>query len=150
MRRGAPWAGVALVFSLTVAGCSHARRVDSAEGSSGCRPADGVRTESRLDFLKELVSSSDIDHAASRRDLGIARMNPNKVKLVTREQDCQAVVNEINRVREEAGTVRQVWLYALGNAGYAVDDPDLDVGFADRVLIFFGPDFIYKVTYSGF
>jgi len=41
-------------------------------------------------------------------------------------------------------------LYALGTAGYAVDDPDLDVGFQDRILIFFGPTFIYRVTYSGF
>jgi hypothetical protein len=41
-------------------------------------------------------------------------------------------------------------LYALGTAAYAVDDPDLDVGFQDRVLNFFGPNFVYKVTYSGY
>lgn len=77
-------------------------------------------------------------------------MSSSKVKLITRQQDCLRAVNALNSVRQEPGTIRQVWLYALGNAGYAVDDPGLDVGYADRVLNFFGPNFIYMLTFSGF
>jgi hypothetical protein len=141
---------IAVVILLTILLTSGCAAGLAAQSTSGCRSADQVRTTARLNFLKDLVSSSDPDHAASRQTLGIPTMNRNKVKLVTRQQDCQAAVNAMNTIRQEPGTVRQVWLYALGTAGYAVDDPELDVGFADRILIFFGPSFVYKVTYSGF
>jgi len=121
----------------------------TAHDTSGCRE-DLERAQARLAYLKELVSSPDSDHAASRRDLGIGKMNPRKVTLVTRQHDCRKAVNALNSVRQEPGTVRQIWLYALGGQGYAVDDPGLDVGFSDKVLYFFGPKFRYKVTYSGF
>lgn len=137
-----------LLTSLLISACGPTFAARST--SSACRPPDDLRTAARLTFLKELVSSSDPDHVASRQDLGITRMSPNKVELVTRQQDCQRAITAMNTVRQEPGTVRQVWLYALGTTGYAIDDPELDVGFADRILIFFGPSFIYKVTYSGF
>ena len=119
-----------------------------AQGKSGCR-ADLERSQARLAYLKELVSSPDSDHATSRRDLGIGKMNPGKVTLVTRRRDCRKAVNALNSVRQEPGTVRQIWLYALGGQGYAVDDPGLDVGFSSKVLYFFGPKFRYKATHSG-
>lgn len=135
---------VACLFSL---GCAPAM---AAQGTSGCRTADQVRSPVRLAFLKELVSSSDSDHVGTRQDLGIATMSANKVTLVNRQQDCQNAVTALNTTRQEPGKVRQVWLYALGTAGYAVDDPGLDVGFAARVLYFFNRSFAYKSTISGF
>ncbi len=135
---------LACLFSL---GCAPAL---SAQGTSGCRTADQVRSPARLTFLKELVSSSDSDHVGTRQDLGIAPMSANKVTLVTRQGDCQNAVTALNTTRQEPGKVRQVWLYALGTAGYAVDDPGLDVGFAARVLYFFHRSFAYKSTISGF
>ena len=136
-----------LVACLLILGCAPAL---SAQGTSGCRASDTERSPARLAFLKELVSSADSDHVGTRQDLGIAKMNACKVTLVTRQQDCQSAVTALNTVRQEPGTVRQVWLYALGTAGYAVDDPTLDVGFADRVLYFFDRSFGYKSTISGF
>lgn len=123
--------------------------VSPAHDTSGCRE-DLERSQARLAYLKELVSSPDSDHAASRRDLGMGKMNPGKVTLVTRQQDCRKAVSALKSVRQEPGTVRQIWLYALGSQGYAVDDPGLDLGFSDKVLYFFGPKFKYKLTYSGF
>jgi hypothetical protein len=109
-----------------------------------------VRSPARLTFLKELVSSSDSDYVSTRQDLGIVKMNASKVTLVTRQQDCQSAVTALNTVRQEPATVRQVWLYALGTAGYAVDDPGLDAGFADRLVYFFDRTFGYKSTIVGF
>lgn len=120
----------------------------TAQGTSGCRAADQVRSPARLAFLKELVSSSD--HVGTRQDLGIATMSANKVTLVTRQQDCQNAAAALNTTRQEPGKVRQVWLYALGTAAYAVDDPGLYAGFAARVLYFFNRSFVYKSTISGF
>jgi hypothetical protein len=137
-----------LLTPLLTAAC--APNLAAQSTSSGCRPADQVRTTARLGFLKDLVSSSDPDHVASRQDLGIPSMSPTRVKLVTRQQDCQAAITAMNTVRQEPGKVRQVWLYALGTAGYALDDPGLDVAYTERILIFFDPKFVYKVTYSGF
>jgi hypothetical protein len=49
-----------------------------------------------------------------------------------------------------AGHGQTSWLYALGTAGYAVDDPGLDEGFAGRVMYFFDKTFKYKHTIAGF
>lgn len=132
------------LFSL---GCAPAL---SAQGTSGCKAADQVRSPARLAYLRELVASSDPDYVATRQVLAIPTMSANKVTLITRQQDCQSASTALNTVRKEPGKVRQVWLYALGTAGYAVDDPGLDVGFADRVLYFFTRSFAYKSTISGF
>jgi hypothetical protein len=148
MSRGSSIVAFILLAFTLMSGCGP--RLAAQSSSSGCRPADGVRTAARLTYLQMLVSSSDPDYVASRQDLGIPKMSPTRVKVVTRQQDCGRAVTAMNTVRQEPGKVRQVWLYALGSGGYAVDDPELDVGFADRILIFLGPDFVYKVTYSGF
>ena len=97
-----------------------------------------------------MVSSSDPDHAATRRTLSLPRMQPHEVFLADRPKDCERAVTAVNRVRREPGVLREVWLFDLGKHGYAVDDPKLDVGFSDKVLYFFGPDFKYLTTYSGF
>jgi hypothetical protein len=139
-----------LMVSLLTASCAPAL---AAQGtSSGCRPAsaDQVRTSRRLSYLKDLVSSSNPNHVQSRQALGIPSMSAAKVKLVTRTQDCQSAVTAMNTYREEPGTVRQVWVYALGSAGYAVDDPTLDRLGEDRTLDFFAPNWGYKLTQSGF
>lgn len=136
--------GLACLFSL---GCAAAL---SAQGTSGCKAADQVRSAARLAYLKELVGSSDSDYVKTRQMLAIPTMAANKVTLVTRQQDCQSAVTALNTTRSEPGKVRQIWLYALGTAGYAADDPGLDVGFADRVLYFFTRSFAYKSTISGF
>jgi hypothetical protein len=122
----------------------------SAQGSSGCRAEDQLRSLARLTFLKELASSSDSDYVSTRHDLGIPRMEASKVTLVTRRRDCQSAVTALNTVRQEPGTIRQVWLYALGKAGYAVDDPGLDRPYAARVMHFFDKTFKYKSTLVGF
>jgi hypothetical protein len=147
-RSGAPAHFLGLTLLLSMAACAPGLAAQSA--TSGCRPADQVRSPARLAFLKELVSSSDSDHVASRQDLGIPVLRTSKVTLVTRQRDCQKAVDALNTVRQEPGTIRQVWLYALGNVGYALDDPSRDVGYAEKVLYFFGPNFTYKRTYSGF
>lgn len=127
-----------------------------AQGSgSGCltASADTVRVPERLDFLKQLVSSTDSDYVVTRQDLGIGTMNPSKVTLVTKQTTCQSAANALNTVRQEPSTVRQIWVYALGTAGYAVDDPGLDrsdVAYADKVMYFFDRTFTYKQTLSGF
>jgi hypothetical protein len=118
--------------------------------SSGCLPADTTRAPARLAYLKDLVSSSDSDRVGHRQDLGLPRMNASKVVLVTKQRDCQNAVTALNNLRNESGKVRQIWLYMLGTSGYAVDDPSLDVGFADKVLHFFNSKFAYKGTISGF
>jgi hypothetical protein len=49
--------------------------------------------------------------------------------------------------------VRRIWVYALGTAGYAVDDPSLhrsDVAYVDKVMYSFDRTFAYKQTISGF
>lgn len=72
-------------------------------GTSGCRPADPVRSPARLTFLKELVSSSDSDYVTSRQDLGLPIMRTSKVTLVTRQRDCEKAVEALNSVRQEPG-----------------------------------------------
>ena len=118
--------------------------------TSVCRAAGHNRPEARLTYLQELVSSADSDYVTTRQGLGLTRMKSSDVRLVTRQEDCQRAVTALNTVRQEPGVLREVWLCALGTAGYAVDDPGLDVGFADRVLYFFDRSFNYKVTISGF
>ena len=149
LRRTGTRAAMMLLASVWTAGCAPAL---VAQGTSGCRSAsaDQVRTSRRLSYLKDLVSSSNPNHVQSRQALGIPSMAAAKVKLVTRQQDCQAAVTAMNTYREEPGTVRQVWVYALGTAGYAVDDPALDVPSEDRTLDFFGANWSYKLTQSGF
>lgn len=97
-----------------------------------------------------MVSSSDSDYVSTRQDLGISNMNASRVTLVSRQADCQTAATALNTLRQEAGTVRQIWLYALGTAGYAVDDPSLDAAYADRQVYFFDRSFRYKSTISGF
>ncbi|HEV8613713.1 MAG TPA: hypothetical protein VGQ73_09375, partial [Gemmatimonadales bacterium] len=125
-----------------------------AQSSSGCltAAADTGRVSSRLDHLKQLVSSADSDYVSIRQDLGMSTMSANKVTLVTKQSTCQSAVTALNAVRQEQGTVRQVWVYALGTAGYALDDPsqDPDVGYGDRVLYFFNRTFGYTLTLSGY
>jgi hypothetical protein len=122
----------------------------SAQGSaSGCRTADTQRVPARLAFLKNLVSSADSDYVSSRQELGISTSNAAKVALVTKQTTCQTAVTALNAVREEPGTVRQIWLYTMAT-GYAVDDPARDVFGTDRVLHFFDTQFNYKMTFSGF
>lgn len=147
--RGFP-APMVLLVSLLTEAC--ATGIAAQAATSGCRAAsaDQVRTSRRLSYLKDLVSSSDPDHVQSRQTLGIPSMSSAKVKLVTRQQDCLAAVTAMNTYREEPGTVRQVWVYALGTAGYAVDDPVLDRLGQHRTLDFFGPSWIYKLTQAGF
>lgn len=144
---GVPMKPIFLVACLSITACAAGL---SAQGASGCRAADQVRSPARLTFLKELVSSSDSDYVSTRQDLGIAKMNASKVTLVTRQQDCQSAITALNTLRQEPATVRQVWLYALGTAGYALDDPGLDAGFADRPMYFFDRSFAYKSTVAGF
>jgi hypothetical protein len=117
---------------------------------SGCLTADGGRAKARLGLLKDLMSSSDSDHVAAREVLGLRVIGPAEVMLVAGQEDCEPAVKALNALRWEPGTFRQVWLYRLGMEGYAVDDPSLDVGYADTILYFFGPDFEYKGTESGF
>jgi hypothetical protein len=117
---------------------------------SGCRYGWDRRADARLEYLQEMVSSSDSDHAGTRRDLRLPRMQLHEVFLADRPKDCERAVAAINRVRREPDVLREVWLFDLGKHGYAVDDPKLDVGFADKVLYFFDPDFKYLTTYSGF
>jgi hypothetical protein len=118
--------------------------------SSSCLTADGVRPEARLSFLKDLMISSDPDHIATREVLGLRTVGPAEVTLVTQQEDCRRAVAALNTIRQEPGKIREVWVYRLGEEGYALDDPGLDVGYADKVLSFFGPDFRYKGTQSGF
>jgi hypothetical protein len=139
------------VLSLVLTTGACAPRLAAQTSTSGCRPADQVRSPARLTFLRELVSSADTQHVASRQDLGLPVMRTSKVTLVTRQRDCQRAVEALNNVRQEPGTIRQVWLYALGTEGYALDDPGLDQGrYSDKLLYFFSPNFTYKRTYSGF
>jgi hypothetical protein len=140
-----------LVLTLILSTSACAPGLAAQTSTSGCRPADQVRSPARLTFLRELVSSSDSDHVATRQDLGLPVLKTSKVTLVTRQRDCQRAVEALNNVRQEPGTIRQVWLYALGTEGYALDDPGLDQGrYSDKVLYFFVPNFTYKRTYSGF
>jgi hypothetical protein len=144
-------APILVIGSLSAWGCASA--LSAQNMSSGCRVADAVRVPARLGYLKELVSSSDSDQVSTRQDLGLTTMSSNKVSLVTKETTCQAAVTALNTVRQEPGTERQVWVYALGTAGYAVDDPgqdQQDVSYSDKVMYFFDRNFVYKRTLSGF
>lgn len=116
---------------------------------SGCLTDKDDRADARLRYLREMVSSSEPNHAATRRRLTLPRMLPHEVFLANRPGDCEKAVTAINEVRRERGVLRQVWLFDLGKHGYAVDDPRLGVGFADNVLYFFDPDFKYRTTLSG-
>lgn len=140
-----------LLVALCGWGCAP---VLSAQGSSGCLTvaANTGRVSARLDYLKQLVSSADPDFVATRQELGLPTMSVSKITLVTRQSTCQSAVTAVNTVREEQGTVRQVWVYALGTSGYALDDPgqDPDVGYGDKSLYFFDRQFGYKVTLTGY
>jgi hypothetical protein len=70
------------------------------------------------------------------------------VHLVDRLKVCRQAATALNRVREEPGRVRELWVYDLGS-GYAVDDPGLDIDLADRALYFFDHKWRYTVTLSG-
>jgi hypothetical protein len=143
-RYGAP---LVLLVALSTGACAAGL---SAQTTSGCRAADQQRSPARLAWLRDMVSSSDSDYVSTRQDLGISNMNASKVTLVSRQADCETAATVLNTLRHEAGTVRQIWLYALGTAGYAVDDPSLDTAYADRQLYFFDRSFRYKSTISGF
>jgi hypothetical protein len=140
-----------LFIGLCASGCAP---VLSAQGSSGClaAAADTGRVSSRHDYLRQLVSSADSDYVATRQELGLPTMSANKVTLVTKQSTCQSAVTAMNAVRQEQGIIRQVWVYALGTAGYALDDPgqDPDVGYGDRPLYFFSRSFGYKLTLTGY
>jgi hypothetical protein len=139
-----------LALALFTWGCAP---VLSAQGSSGCltAAADTGRVSARLDYLKQLVSSADSDYVATRQELGLPTMSVSKVALVTKQSTCQSAATAMNTVRQEQGTVRQVWVYALGTSGYALDDPgqDPDVGYGDKSLHFFDRTFGYKLTLTG-
>lgn len=140
---------VCLLLLIPLWACAPALSAQSTS-SSGCLPANTTRVPARLTFLKDLVTSSDSDYVGTRQDLGLPTMSASKVVLVTKQRDCQNAVTALNTVRNESGKVRQIWLYMLGTSGYAVDDPSLDVGVADKVLYFFSSKFAYKSTISGF
>jgi hypothetical protein len=118
--------------------------------SSGCAQADTVRVPHRLDYLKQMVSSSDPDHTATRQTLGLAVLSPSKVSLVTKASTCQSGVTAMNTVRQQPGAVRRVWIFALGDGGHAVGDPALDSLAGDGVMYFFDKSFTHKLTLYGF
>jgi hypothetical protein len=120
------------------------------DSSSSCREfGGGGRVEARLEHLKTLMSSRDTDWVATRVTTKLPRSRASSVHLVERPGVCKRAAEALNQVREEPGRVRELWVYDLGS-GYAVDDPGLDIGFADRVLYFFDRNWRYTVTFSGY
>jgi len=143
-----PRARVLIVGLLTVA-AGIVCWVPAASAQSGCATVDSVHVPNRLNYLQQMVSSSDSDHVATRQALGIPVLTPSKVSLVTKAATCQSGVNAMNTVRQEAGAVRRVWVFALGNEGYAVDDPGLDSLAGGGVMYFFNRSFAHKLTLFG-
>ena len=86
---------------------------------------DTPRVQRRLDYLRELVSSTDTNRVRMRSVLGVQQASANKVNLVTKQTTCQAAITALNGVRQEPGVVRQVFVFTWGT-GFAVDDPGLD------------------------
>jgi hypothetical protein len=96
--------------------------------SSGCRPADANQTPQRLDYFRELVSSSNGDRQRVRTAAGLATASASKVALVTSNSTCLSAVSALNAKRNEPNTARQVWVVSLGGGDYAVEDPSIVPG----------------------
>jgi hypothetical protein len=117
---------------------------------STCREfGGGGRVERRLEYLKVLMSSRDTGWTATRATTQLSRSRASSVQLIGRLDVCRQAGEALNQVRDEPGRLRELWVYDLGS-GFAVDDPGLDIDFADRVLYFFDHKWRYTVTLSGY
>jgi hypothetical protein len=97
-----------------------------AQGSSGCLPADTVFIPMRLEYFRNLVSSTAPSDSTVRTRLGIPKAASSKVSLVTSRNTCVSAVNALNTKRNEPNAVRLVWVFALGAGDYAVEDPQIN------------------------
>lgn len=137
---------IAAASGLALISCS--TQVSVAQGASGCR-AMTDRVQGKIDYVKELVSSTDTNRVAMRQSLGVAQASASKVTLVTKTSTCQSAVTGLNTILGTPGIARQVYVIATGN-GYAVDDPSLDVLGRGADLFFLTKTFGYQAIVNGF
>lgn len=134
---------------LGLLGCAPA----IAQPTAVCRPADIDVVPARLDYFRRVLSDTTTEHAAAfaatREAFELSPAASSSVRLVADESLCRAALAALNRVREEPGTHRRLWVYSLGPA-FAVEDPDLDIPPGDyRPLYLFDRSWRYKMTMVG-
>jgi hypothetical protein len=134
-----------VLLAASIGGCAPAL---AAQGTSGCRPNDTDRTKSTINYLRNLVSSSDTNRVRMRSVLGVQSAQANKVTLVTKTVTCQTAVTALNGVRSEPNAARQVFVYTWG-LGFAVEDPALDVPGMDHDLYIFDKNWVSKSIVNG-
>ena len=87
---------------------------------------DSVKVPAHLEYLRSLVVETDTVALEMRAAFQLQATTSNKVTLVTRASTCASAAAALNAVAGTPGTVRQVWVYSLGN-NYAVEDPTIPV-----------------------
>ena len=139
--------GALVVLAVMLGAC--APLPANAQSGSGCRAADTVVVPEHLTYFKDLLSTNDPARAAVRDSLGLAKTAVSKISLVTTTATCTSAVTALNTRRGEPNTVRQVWVYKLGN-DFAVEDPALTVPASEyRPIYLFSGSFVYKRTLAG-
>lgn len=117
----------------------------AAAQASGCRPADTLYVPRRLSYFRDLLTTTDPARVAVRDSLKLASASASKINLVTKTSTCTSAVTALNTQRQEAGKVRQVWVYSLGN-NYAVEDPTDQSPGQNRLIYLFSNSNVYKRT----
>jgi hypothetical protein len=106
--------------ACVVAACAVAGSGQVEAGA--CRPAQEGHHESRMAYLRELVSSPDPDRVEMRRQIGLVAAAPDVVRSVEDARTCQRAVAAVNTRHETLGLERSIWVFRLADA-YAVEDP---------------------------
>jgi hypothetical protein len=97
----------------------------------------------RVYYLKDLVSSTDAQFVQLRTKTGLPKANASKVVLVTKAATCKSAADALNVVAAEPGTVRRVYVYALGT-WFAVVDPGIQTPDGTRPLHILDAKFAYR------
>jgi hypothetical protein len=109
---------------------------------AACRSDTVERTQQRLDYLKDLVSSRSSERAEMRRTLGVKQASAASVRLVRDPGLCRRAVAALTRLRQGREPPPGIWVYELGR-GYAIDEPSQDRLGSDRVLYLFDQTLVH-------
>ena len=118
--------------------------------SAACRPADTVIVPERVRYFTYLLTTPDSTQGIVRDSLRLPRLQTVDVHLVDEASLCTRAGMALDTQRQELSQERHLWVYDLGEVGYAVEDPDIPGPSGQYQPIYlFDRRWRYRVTLAG-